>query len=163
MTTLKTTLTLVAVALLVALGGCAEEDSSGSPNGGGGATSPTPAAETSSKSEPTQPPASQPVTRVEYSRSGGIVGGEQATNTFVRGQQPPPGFTPAEQREVFRAAAAPALRELPAEKLPKDLCCDLFVYQVTVTWSDGESRTFMAADGVDVAPALDTLLHAAAG
>jgi hypothetical protein len=161
MTTLKTTVTAVAAALVLGLAGCAEENDAGSPAGGSD-NSATPPGETPRESE-ASPSASQSATRVEYSRSGGIVGGEQATNTFVRGEEPPPGFTVAEQREVLQAAAAPALRDLPAKKLPKDLCCDLFVYQVTVTWSDGESRTFMAADGIDVAPALDHLLQAAAG
>jgi hypothetical protein len=163
MTTLRTTVTAVAVALLLGLTGCAEDSDPDSQAGGGG-NSATPPAETPAESESESPPsASQPATRVEYSRSGGIVGGEQATNTFVRGQAPPPGFTVAEQQEVLRAAAAPALRDLPAKKLPKDLCCDLFVYQVTVTWADGESRTYTAADGIDVAPALDHLLQVAAG
>jgi hypothetical protein len=162
MTTLKRTVSVVAVALLLVLTGCAEENSPESPQAGGSGNNATSPAETPPESEAT-PPAAQPATRVEYTRSGGIVGGVQATNTFVRGQAPPTGFTAAEQREVLRAAAAPALRDLPAKQLPKDLCCDLFIYQVTVTWSDGETRTFMAADGIDVAPPLDHLLQAAAG
>jgi hypothetical protein len=162
MTTSRTALAAVAVALLVGLAGCAAEDDSGSQaeGGGNGTTQPT---GTPPSTEPTTSPVSPSAMRVEYSRSGGIAGGEQATYTFVRGQQPPPGFTAAEQREVLQAAAAPALRQLPPNKMPKDSCCDLFVYQVTVSWADGETRTFTTVDGMDVAPALDTLLQAAAG
>ncbi len=143
MITARNSYRVVVAVALVALSGCATEptDRSG--------TGPAPSAE-----------ADVAATEVTYVRSGGLRG-EVTSYTFAAGGAPPEGFTRQQQQRVLRAAAAPELRSLTPGAPPKTLCCDRFSYEVTVTWSDGQRRTFRSIDGVDAAPALAALLRVA--
>lgn len=139
----------VLVVVLVALSACATEP--GSHDGSAPATSAEPAS---------TPTADVAATEVRYVRSGGLRG-EVTSYTFAAEGAPPPGFTRKQQQRVLSAAAAPELRALTPGAPPKTLCCDRFSYEVTVTWSDGQRRTFRSTEGVDAAPALAALLRVA--
>ena len=154
MSNLGSTIVSAVVVIVLGVAGCGESDEPRT----SGQTSPEESATTDMRT--TQPSEGAVATEVSYSRSGGIAG-EQTSYTFTADEPPPPGFTAQQQDEVLDAASDPTLRDLELEPLPKDLCCDLFVYEVTITWADGTSGTFATADGVAVPPALDALLQAA--
>jgi hypothetical protein len=148
--------------LALTLSGCGE-DAGGAGSGGSGGEATTPA-ETTSPTDPastdssTTDPAELTAEKVVYARSGGLTG-DLLTFTFTAGEPPPDGFTAQQQQKILAAASSPELRELKTGELPKGLCCDLFIYEVTVTWSDGSSRAYATADGRDTPPALQRLMQ----
>lgn len=163
MTRWRTALTVAALAGVLGLAGCGEETDEPGASGTSdtSSTAPEPSAPDTSESE-TAPAGEHQAVEVVYSRSGGIAG-DLTSYTFAAGQPPPQGFTARQQERVLELASSPALQGLPEGKPPKDLCCDLFVYEVTITWADDGSRTFRTADSLDAPPPLDALIRAAAG
>ena len=161
MSKLATNAVAAAMTVLAAVGlaGCSEDDGTG---GSAQHGAPSTTATDKTSADPASTPSSdeEVATEVSISRSGGIAGG-QTSYTFTAGEAPPEGFTAAQRDRVLEVASAPALRDLEPEPLPKDLCCDLFVYEITVTWDDGTTRTFTTADGVETHPALSALMRAA--
>jgi hypothetical protein len=79
----------------------------------------------------------------------------QRTVVFADDQPPPRGFSKHDVATVLQAAADPELKTVPT---PRDICCDQFLYRVTITYPDTTSTTFTAVLGVGNPAAVQHLL-----
>jgi hypothetical protein len=86
-------------------------------------------------------------------------GGLKPVNTtfvFARDKPAPHGFTRADVAAVLRAAADPSLKTPPPT--PRDICCDRFMYRISISYPDGTSTTFVTVQGAPMTPAVSHLL-----
>ncbi len=71
---------------------------------------------------------------------------------------PPPGTSQTDLDKILTAASDPALREADLTPVPKNPCCDLQSYQVTISYADGSSQTFRTVDGLQQPQVFENLL-----
>jgi hypothetical protein len=141
--------TLAALVLLAGVAACGSTDPSGTTPSGPPTTSTGPVA---------TPPHDFAMARsVTMIRSGGLMGGK-TTVVFAAHRPPPDGFTATDVTAVLRAASSPLLKTRP-DPTPTNICCDRYVYLVTITWPDGTSDTLTTLDGSPQSPALTHLLR----
>jgi hypothetical protein len=127
--------TLVCVLVLAGCGSTADQAADSSANGHS-ATRSTPQA------------SGDAVVSVSLRRSGGLKP-VAVSRVFSAGHAPPQGFSKTDVDKVLRAAqafvsAAPKIRPVPA-----NVCCDRYLYIVSIELADGTSRTFTSVDGVN--------------
>ena len=127
----------VTVLLALAVGGCGAD-------GADGPASDRPAG----SSAPT--PSDVSVETVTVQQRGGIAGVERTWRVTSE--------TPGSQR-VFAAASDEAVRESGGDRA-EEICCDVFTYTVSVSYSDGQTVRFSTTDGEQVDPAVQALLDA---
>ena len=127
--------TLVCAVVLAGCGSTADQaaDSSG---GGHSATQSTPQT------------TGDAVVSVSVRRSGGLKP-IAVSRVFSAGHAPPQGFSKADVEKVIRAAqafvaAAPKIRPVPA-----NICCDRYLYIVSIQLADGTTKTFTSVDGLN--------------
>lgn len=108
---------------------------------------------------PTPEPAHAPAETVIVVRGGGLAGGS-TTWRVAAGAVPPSNISRADARRVLRIAGSPAFRSMQGLTVPAGLCCDRFLYDITVHYADGSVRHFKTADGLDRPVPLGQLLEA---
>lgn len=126
-----------------------------SSDGGSRATT-DPASPTSATESETSPEAAR-VVSVTYKRSGGITGVSEVRRFTLSPAYRGPDRAAVEA--IMRAASNPRLATVPMTPLPKNTCCDRFLYVVKIDWDDGTSRTYKTLDGVRQPLVFDRLLH----
>lgn len=145
---------LVAGLALPLLAACGEADPSGTTPG----TTQTPTRTTQPGQTMTPPHDFPAAERVTVLRSGGLKPAPRSL-VFALDRPAPDGFTRADVAAVLRAAADPALKgPMPT---PRDICCDQFVYRVSIAYPDGTSTTFTTVDGAPTSPAVKHLVSLA--
>ena len=130
-------LTIVSVLLVIAAGGCGW-------NGGD-----APASDRSPESSAATP-TGVTVRSVTVHQSGGIAGVDRTWRVT--------GDTPGSQR-VFAAASNEAVVDSDGTTAP-EVCCDFFVYSISIRYSDGRTVQLSATDGAPAEPAVQALLDA---
>ena len=154
-----TTFARALIVLLLCIAGCADTDPSVDPSASSGP-------EETSSSTPGSGPDSSPApdsdgvdaTSVSYTRSGGLRPTKLHV-VFAADQPPPEGYTQADVDQILRTASDPRFRDLQMEPMPANPCCDLYSFNVTITWEGGQTRTFSSVDGVDQPALFDKLLR----
>ncbi len=98
----------------------------------------------------TSPPSRVQPESVTMQQSGGIAGVERTwrVTNDTRGAD-----------RVFAAAQDDAL-QAAAARTSTPICCDFFVYNILIRYSDGETLQIVTSDGADRHPAVDALLDA---
>lgn len=128
----------VLAALLTLVAGACGAESEDDPTPDDGASAPT----------STGPQVS--VESVTVQQSGGIAGIDQTWHVT--------GSTPGAE-QVFAAAQDEALRDAAASKSTQ-ICCDFFVYDIVIRFSDGDTLRLATSDAVEPDPAVKALLNA---
>jgi hypothetical protein len=141
---------LVCLVCVAVLGGCATSDTSG--DGGSAASDRT----TAPKSAPAGS-ADQRVAAVSFRRSGGLKP-VNVTRVFRADSAPPQGFSKADVAGVLRAAQALVSADAKVRPLPKNTCCDMYEYSVSIVLADGTTKTYQTVDGLNQPKAFADLL-----
>ncbi|MBB4764683.1 hypothetical protein ACFQFC_10785 [Amorphoplanes digitatis] len=89
---------------------------------------------------PAAPAAAAPVpaTAIVLERSGGLTGAQES---FAVDRSTPGGQRP------LRLAGSPAFRKLRGSYPPRDPCCDLYSYRLTVVYRGGGHKTVTTVQG----------------
>ncbi len=134
MTPLARPLALLLTLLALATGGCGSQTTGDDSPQAGPSSTTTP---------------STGVTSVTVQQSGGIAGSERTwrVREGTRGAH-----------DVFAAAENGRLRDVVVK--PSEVCCDFFSYDITITYSDGDTVRLRAVDGTRNDPAVASLLEA---
>jgi len=117
--------------------------------GCGTAGDPSSTSDRPSRSSPATP-SQVTVESVTVHQSGGIAGVDRTW----RVSSDTPG-----SRRVFAVASEEAVRDSGGDKAA-EVCCDFFVYAVSVSYSDGRTVRFSTTDGERADPAVRALLDA---
>ena len=118
--------------------------------GGCGADSGSAPASDRSPESSAATPSDVTVESVTVRQSGGIAGVDQTWRVTSE--------TPGSQR-VFAAARNEAVLDSHGSKAP-EVCCDFFLYHISIQYSDGRAVQLSATDGAPVDPAVQALLDA---
>lgn len=144
---------LLFAGVLVLTSACATE------NGDRGA--PSTESSTTSSTSGGDPAGQQPdpgqAVKLSFRKTGGLRGIDEST-TYAVDAAPPAGSSKAEVRAILAAASDPGLRDVELEPVPKNACCDLQEYSVTVSYADGSSESFRTVDGLQQPPVFEDLL-----
>jgi hypothetical protein len=97
---------------------------------------------------------------ISYHRSGGFAGTDDTWTVSADGAVSHQGETPgtpgqltvAQMAELTAAIHAANFMSLEDSYVPKDTCCDRYLYEITVT-IDGHSKTIRTIDASPTAPA----------
>jgi hypothetical protein len=92
--------------------------------------------------------------QVTVRKSGGLKPVREEL-VFAADKRAPRGFTQHDVQAILAAAADPDLKTVPT---PRDICCDQYLYRVTIVYPDTTSTTFTAVRGVGNSPAVEHLL-----
>ncbi|WP_018349396.1 hypothetical protein [Longispora albida] len=99
---------------------------------------------------PAAPPA--PASQATLHQTGGFAGVDRTIVVLPWIHPEAPG--------VLNRAASPGFRALAPAYQPLNPCCDLFTYEVTVTYADGTAKTVTVTDGAqDVPPLLTDVIE----
>lgn len=128
---------LAAAVLALVAGGCGSESVDDATPGAPGSGSPSTAPQTSVES-------------VSLQQSGGIAG----VHRTWRVTSSTPGA-----KQVFAAAQAESLQDAAARE-PTPICCDFFVYNIVIHYSDGDTLQVATSDGEKPDPAVKALMSA---
>ncbi len=150
---LVTTALGLGLALTAACG--SQSSSSGDPASSVGTSSTAPGGATTTGNDPAAE-ASQAVA-VSLRRTGGLRPVDVRLSYSADGPLPA-GTTQAELDDILSAASDPALRTVDMAPVPKNACCDLQSYQVTVSYADGSTKSFATVDGVQQPQVFEKLL-----
>ncbi len=142
---------LIPVLCLVAITGCGTTDATST---AADDTGPTTSGSTPTNATTPHRPA---ITSVSYRRGGGLKP-TTVTRIFTADGTPPDGFTAADVDQVLDAAQTFAESQEVVKPLPANVCCDRYIYNVTISWSDGTTKTFASVDGQRQPKAFESLL-----
>jgi hypothetical protein len=77
-------------------------------------------------------------------RTGGVQGGQASFQVS--------GGVTKHSAEVLRLASSPAFRALGPRYVPKNTCCDRYLYRVAVGYANGRTKRVVALEGTPGVP-----------